>query len=43
MSQSEDDSSILLWPEENGDAFYVCGYLSAEELIRLAESVEQAD
>ena len=39
ISQSESVSSILMWTADNQDAFYVCGFVPAEDLIRMAESV----
>ena len=39
-SLREDVSSILLWTSDDEDAFYVCGFLSETELIKMAESVQ---
>ncbi len=40
VSERENVSSILLWTSDSGDAFYICGFLPKEALIKIAESVE---
>ena len=39
-AESEEDSNVLMWQDEDGIVFHVDGLLEYEELVKIAESIQ---